>query len=181
MKKLLAVCAIVLGSLSATAQKTGYINSEEMIGIMPETEKASKELQEYQELLAQQYRELYSDLAVKDSLFKADSAKWTATKRQVVKDEMTKMFQDLQVMEQTAEQKIQAKRDEKLVPIRAKLLETIKTVAKENGYTYILESGAVIVGPPGDEVSGLVKKKLGIKDPAPAPGAAPKAPAKTGN
>jgi outer membrane protein len=51
-------------------------------------------------------------------------------------------------------------------------LETIKAVGKENAYTYVLDQNAVIVGPPGDDILPLVKKKLNIKDKE-----APKAPA----
>lgn len=47
-------------------------------------------------------------------------------------------------------------------------MDAIKAVAKESGYSYILDINAVIVGPPGDDVLGLVKKKLGIKEEMPA-------------
>jgi hypothetical protein len=40
----------------------------------------------------------------------------------------------------------------------------------------VLDYASVIVGPPGDDIIGLVKKKLGIKD---APAAKTAAPAKT--
>jgi hypothetical protein len=64
-------------------------------------------------------------------------------------------------------------------------MDAIKAVAKKNNYTYVLDVNSVIVGPPGDDIIGLVKKELGIKEAAPAtpPVQAPatKAPAKTGN
>jgi outer membrane protein len=66
---------------------------------------------------------------------------------------------------------MQEKQQELLIPILTKALETIKMVATENKYTYVLDQNSVIVGPPGDDLLPLVKKKLGIKD-------APKAPAK---
>ena len=69
------------------------------------------------------------------------------------------------------QQKLQEKQQELLIPIRNKALETIKVVAKENGYGYILDQNSVIVGPPGDDVLALVKKKLNIV-PKAAPGAA---------
>jgi outer membrane protein len=58
----------------------------------------------------------------------------------------------------------QQKAQEKITPLKEKALATIKEVAKENGYTYILDANSVVVGPPGDDLIGLVKKKLGIKD-----------------
>ena len=59
MKKLI-VAVVVLGitifGMSGTAisqNKIGYINTEELIGSMPEAEKANAELQEYQSALQQ--------------------------------------------------------------------------------------------------------------------------------
>jgi outer membrane protein len=49
-------------------------------------------------------------------------------------------------------------------------MNAVQSVAKENGYSYILDINAVIVGPPGDNIMILVKNKLGIKEtPAPRP------------
>ena len=63
----------------------------------------------------------------------------------------------------------QQEAQKKIAPIKSKALESIRAVAKENGYAYILDVNSVIVGPPGDDVIALVKKKMGIKDtPAPA-------------
>jgi outer membrane protein len=61
----------------------------------------------------------------------------------------------------------QQKAQEKITPLREKAMATIKEVAKESGYAYILDANSVIVGPPGDDLIGLVKKKMGIKDFAP--------------
>ena len=75
------------------------------------------------------------------------------------------------------QQKVQEKSQELIVPIRAKAYENIKLVAKESGYAYVMEASSVLVGPPGDDILPLVKKKLGIKEkeakPA-APAAKPK-------
>ena len=58
----------------------------------------------------------------------------------------------------------------KIAPVKTKALEAIKTVAKEKGYTYVIDDATSIlfVMPPGDDLLPFVKTKLGIKDPAPA-------------
>jgi outer membrane protein len=48
-------------------------------------------------------------------------------------------------------------------------MEAIKAVAKESNYAYVLDANSVLVGPPGEDVLPLVKKKLGIVDKAAAP------------
>ncbi len=59
MKKLIVAVVMALGIFSASAQnKIGYISTEELIGVMPEAEKANAELQEYQTSLAQQGQDM---------------------------------------------------------------------------------------------------------------------------
>jgi outer membrane protein len=71
----------------------------------------------------------------------------------------------------------QQEAQKKIAPLRTKAMEAIRAVAKESGYSYVLDINSVIVGPPGDDVLGLVKKKLGIKDaPETKPAATPKKP-----
>jgi outer membrane protein len=173
MKKL--IVAVVLGitffGLSGTAfsqNKIGYINTEELIGSMPEAEKANSELQEYQSALQQQGASYYTELNELDSLFARDSAKMNKATKDLKRNDMIALYQKVQGWQQTMQQKIGEKQQELLAPIQRKALDNIKAVAKENGYTYILEAGTLLVSPPSDDILPLVKKKLGIKDPVPA-------------
>jgi outer membrane protein len=69
------------------------------------------------------------------------------------------------------QQRIQQKSQDLIGPIKTKASEGIKATAKESGYAYVLESAAVLVGPPGDDILPLVKKKMGIKEPVAKPAA----------
>jgi Skp family chaperone for outer membrane proteins len=69
MKKLIVASVLALGFFTTSAQqKIGYINTEELMGAMPESEKASKDLTEYQQLLQQQNNDLIKELNEQDSL-----------------------------------------------------------------------------------------------------------------
>jgi outer membrane protein len=185
MKNLLVavVFAMSIFGLSDTAfsqTKIGYISTEELIGSMPEAEKANAQLQDYQTSLQQQGQDYYRELNEKDSLFGLDSAKLSPAAKELRKNDLIALYQKVQGWNQTMQQMIQQKSQELVVPIRTKAFETIKMVAKENGYAYVLEAASVLVGPPGDDILALVKKKMGIKDasaPA-APATAPKPGAK---
>ena len=101
--------------------------------------------------------------------------------REIKRNELIALYQKVQGWNQQAQDMYQQKLQEKLAPIRDKAMQTVKTVAKENGYSYVLDANSIMVGPPGDDLIDLVKKKLGIKDAAPAtapktPAAAPKKP-----
>ncbi len=169
MKKLIVAGVMVLGTfLNASAQnKIGYISLDELIGVMPEAEKADGELKEYQASLAQQGQDMMKELGDKDSLFVKDSAKLSPSMKEIKRNELIALYQRVQGWNQQAQDMYQQKAQEKITPLKEKALATIKEVAKENGYAYVLDANTVMVGPPGDDLIGLVKRKLGIKDTPP--------------
>ena len=171
MKKLIVAGVMVLGTfLNASAQnKIGYISLDELIGVMPEAEKADAELKEYQASLAQQGQDMMKELGDKDSLFVKDSAKLSPSMKEIKRNELIALYQRVQGWNQQAQDMYQQKAQEKITPLKEKAMATIKEVAKENGYSYVLDANTVMVGPPGDDLIGLVKKKLGIKDAPPVP------------
>jgi outer membrane protein len=187
MKKIVLIGLIAVSVLgftnTASAQgKIGYINTEELMGSMPESEKASKDLNEYQALLQQQNNDLLKELGEKDSLFVKDSARLSEAQKTFRRNELIKLYQEVQGFSQKAQETLQQRQQELLVPIRNKAMDAIKAVAKDNGYAYIIDntSGTLLIAPPGDDILQLVKKKLGIKDPAPAAPAGGKPPVKAG-
>ncbi len=172
MKKLIAavVFGISIFGLTNTAisqNKIGYINTEELIGAMPEAEKATTQLQDYQTALQQQGNDYQTELEEKNTLFVKDSAKLSVAAKELRRTGLIELYQKVQGWREVMQQKLQEKQQELLVPIRNKALETIKAVAKENAYTYVLDQNSVIVGPPGEDILPLVKKKLNIKEAAP--------------
>jgi outer membrane protein len=175
MKKLvlIAVAMLVIAGLGSTASaqgKIGYINSEELMASMPETEKANKDLTEYQELLQKQNNDLLKELGEKDSLFVKDSARLSEATKTFRRNELIKLYQEVQGFSQNAQEQLQQRSQQLMVPIRNKAMDAIKAVAKESGYAYVIDnsSGSLLIAPPGDDLLPLVKKKLNIKDPAPA-------------
>ena len=173
MKKFLVAVVMALGFFTASAQnKIAYISTEDLIGMMPEAAKADEELRDFQASLAQQGQDMMKELNEKDSIFVRDSTKLSPSMKEIKRGELIALYQRVQTWNQQANDIYQAKAQEKVAPLRAKALEAIRTVAKENGYAYVLDMNAVIVAPPGDDILNLVKKKLNIKDPA--PGTTPK-------
>jgi outer membrane protein len=174
------IVAVVFGisifGLTGTAfsqTKIGYISTEELIGSMPEAEKANTELQEYQAALQQQGGAYYKELGELDSLFNKDSATMSKATKELKRNDMIALYQKAQGWQQTSQQMIQEKQQALLGPIQRKAIDNIKLVAKESGYAYIFEAGSLLVSPPADDILALVKKKMGIVDKAPA--TAPKA------
>lgn len=170
MKKLIVAGVLAIGVFNASAQnKIGYINTDEIIAVMPEAEKADAELKEYQAALGEQGQERMATFTAKDSAFAKDSSKYSPSMKEIKRKELFELYQKVQGFQAEAQEMYQQEAQKKIAPIRAKAMDAIRVVAKENGYSYIFDMNAVIVAPPGDDVLPLVKKKLGIKEAAPAP------------
>ena len=165
MKKILVAGALFFGMLGSVQAQTkiGYIDADELLQSMPEAAKADQELKQYQEELGSTYQDLVKELQDQDSIFVKDSAKMTASMKEIKKGELMKKLQRVQTWQQESQELYQAKAQEKIAPIRQKAMDAIKTVAKEKGYAYVLDANTLIVSPPADDILPMVQAKLGIK------------------
>lgn len=172
MKKLLLGAVMALGVMSASAQtKIGYINTDELMASMPESAKIQAELNEFQTSLQQQGLTLQKEADAKRDQYFIDSVKLTPPMKEIRRNELVKLYSRLQNYDQEAQEESQKYVQTKIAPVRTKALDAIKAVAKEKGYTYVIDDASTIllVMPPGDDLLPMVKTKLGIKD-APAAG-----------
>ena len=168
MKKLFTivlVSAALLAASQVSAQtKFGYISTQELVTAMPEYKKADTSLAEYQNALNQQYAEKVADFNMRDSLLSGkDTAKYTKAQLEVKRNELGKVYVELQGWNQKAQQMYQAKEEETMKPILDRARKAIQDVAKENGYVYVFTKEQLLVFPPADDLLPLVKKKLGLK------------------
>lgn len=172
MKKLFLVAVMAVGILSASAQvKIGYINTDELMSMMPEAAKIQAELNDYQNSLQQEAIALQTDADKKRDQFFKDSATFSNSKKEIVREELVKLYTRLQGYDQEAQERTNAYAQNKIAPVRKRALDAINAVAKEKGYTYVIDDaqGSLLVMPAGDNLLPFVKTKLGIKEPAATP------------
>ena len=169
MKKLFTIVLVSAALLAASqvnaqALKFGYISTQELVTAMPDYKKADTSLAEYQNALNQQYAEKVADFNMRDSLLSGkDTSKYTKAQLEVKRNELGKVYVELQGWQQKAQQMYQAKEEETMKPILDKARKAIQDVAKENGYAYVFTKEQLLVFPPADDLLPLVKKKLGLK------------------
>lgn len=169
MKKIitiLAVCMITSFSVQAQ-QKIGHINSQLLLSLMPEMQKAQEEVKKlaisYQDQLAKMQKE-YNE---KGQAFQA-AAKDTKIS-DAIKEVKLNEIQDLEnrivKLSKSGEQKVADKEKELAAPIIKKADEAIKAVAKEQNYSFVIDSstGALLHALDADNLLNAVKAKLGIK------------------
>ena len=169
MKKNLFIVAVVMGLVMAgnttkAQTKIGYISLQELIPTMPEYKKADTALNDYQNALGQNFEDMKREYYEKDSLLQSkDSLKYTTAQKEIKRREVSELLVKLQGWQQQAQQLYQQKQQDLISPIQKKAVEAIQAVAKENGYTYVLNKETLLVSPPAEDILPLVKKKLGIK------------------
>jgi outer membrane protein len=177
MKKLLLGAVMALGFMSASAQtKIGYINTDELMSVMPEAAKIQTDLAEYQTSLQQQGVALAKEADSKRDQYYIDSLKLSPSMKEIRKNDLIKLYTRLQNYDQEAQEEAQKYAQGKIAPVQKRAMDAVKALAKEKGYTYVIDnaSNILLVMPPGDDLLPMVKAKLGIKDtpaaPAPATG-----------
>lgn len=171
MKKFITIALLSMGifgfSTASNAQKIGYISADEIIQLMPEAAEIQTQLNQYQQSLYQNADDQKTALNEAVQKFYKDSATMSPSLKEVKRTDLQKKVQDLSGMDQKIQSQFEAKRQELSLPIQKKLQAAIESVAKENGYSYVLPREALIYMPPTSDIGPLVIKKLGLKEPAP--------------
>jgi len=161
----------------AQGPKLGHINSAELMQMMTGVKEANDKLEAYQKALEDQLRSMYTEFQTKSGDYDAKKGLMPDAVREQKEKELDQLQKNIQEFQQTAQEKINAKREELLSPISKKAEQAIKEVAKENNYTYIFDSslGVLIYAFDSFDIMDLVKKKLNIVTPAPGANLDPKA------
>ncbi len=185
MKKVTVVFVVMIAMIANTyAQKVnkfGYLNSLELLSLMPEKAKADSVIDKYGQELDALGQQMYAEYQKKaaDAQQKVEKKLLTEEQTELLGKELADMEKRIQDFQQQSQEKIQAKQDKTYAPVLAKVNEAIKAVAKANGYTYIFDAsaGSLLYVDESDNVLPLLKAHMKLPEPkvkAPAPGTAPK-------
>ena len=142
MKKILILIALALPILASaeTTTKLGYVNTQELFTLLPEV----KQVQSRMDSLNKQYEDMLvgmqEEYKKKVSDYEQKQATMTDAMKQIQEEELYTMQQRIQTAYQTAQQDLEQKRQEYLVPVQKKMIEAVKEVGEKNGYTYIFDS-----------------------------------------
>ena len=149
---------------SQTNAKFGYIDSNKILTEMPQTDSLQKELKNYADYLDQQMQTMGQEYQKKVQDYQQNVAGMSDLIRQTKEKEITDLQQRIQAFQSSADQDLQKKQQELFSPLIQKVKDAISAVGKENGYNYIMDVGTgAVVYYEGDDVSALVKKKLGVQ------------------
>jgi outer membrane protein len=153
------------------AQKTGYIDVNVVIQIMPDAAKIDSLMEKFQaDSLGRQFDILLKDYKYRDSIL---TSKDTLTMPASVKLQHQQTLQNdayqIQNWQSISQQYYQGKQNQLLEPVYRKVMNAVQAVAREKGYTYVYDKSVLIIGPTGDDLLPAVAQKLNIKVPPQVP------------
>jgi outer membrane protein len=165
MKKILIVLMLI-APMSLLAQKYGYVNSAELVQLMPEFKQAQKKIQDLEAKYTADFESMRTELEKKGTEFEKlqqDSVPENILKRRY--EELMQLQERLQVYGQEVSANLARAEQEEMVAIQTKLRDALDLVGREGGYVCIfdLSGGMPYVSKTlCEDVTMKVRTKLGI-------------------
>jgi outer membrane protein len=148
------------------AQKFGYVNSAEIIQVMPEYAKALKDIQALEKMYTDDFNSMRTELEKKGTEFEKmqqDSVPENILKRRY--EELMQMQERMQQYGQEVQANLQKAEGEKMMEIQKVLKGALDAVGNEGTYVLIFDisSGIPFINTTlCDDVTAKVRAKLGI-------------------
>ena len=167
LKKITLFFVAAVLPLFAMAQtvKLGYINSQEVMMMMPEVNDVEKQLAEFNEKNMKYLQDMEKEIQDKYAKYEQEKNNMTDAIRRVQEEELMGLQQRLQTTYQALQQEAQKKQTELIQPLQEKLRIAIESVSKKQGLTmvYDMMSGAILYkSDAAIDITPAVKKELGI-------------------
>ena len=160
---LLAFLCLPLG-MRAQEVKIAHVNTMEIFSAMPETATAETELANLQQSFRTDIQRMEEEYGKKYTEFmqEADSLVQSIKVRRM--QEIEDLKNRIETFYQDAEQQMVKKRNDLQTPILQKIQNAIKALGEEQGYTFMMETGAFLfISPKAIDATPLLKAKLGLK------------------
>jgi outer membrane protein len=180
MRKLVLLAVLAIGTFAGHAQtqtastKIGYADVDYIFGQMPDSKRIDAELKSLQTQLKNQIdskvQEFQKKLAEYNEAVKANTMPDAV--RANTERELQQLQQNIEKLQQDAQTNLQNKQLQLMEPVYKKVGDNIEIVAKENGYSLVLNTvvggiDVVLYGDKTNDISDLVLKKLGVTPAAP--------------
>lgn len=146
-------------------EKIGYLNSALLLEADPEAKAIEKKLETLFKGKEAELENLGKSAQNKMQSYQENAHLLNETERKSREEELIGLDQQLQKMQYDASNEMERKRQELLAPVLKKMDKAVKQVAKENGYTYVLDpsAGGIVFADTTRDLLPLVKAKLGLK------------------
>lgn len=164
MKKYLLLSLVLCAVNMLSAQKFGYVNSQELLVSLPQIKTADTEIETFQKTLMEKGQKMVTEFETEYKAYMEEANKGLLSKVQMQQKEevLTGKQQTIQSYEQEVQAQLTTKRESLYKPILDKVTNTIKTFGKANGYTLIFDSstGNILHALDTDNLFEAIKAEL---------------------
>ncbi|MBN1186896.1 MAG: OmpH family outer membrane protein [Bacteroidales bacterium] len=163
---LVALVVTLTNSYAQKSPKLGHINSQELLAAMPETDSAQAKIQRIAKEFEDQLEIMQVEFNNKYQKYLQEQKNYTDLVRKAKENELQDLQQRIQEFQYTAQEEIENQRNELFQPIIDKAQKAVKDVARENGFTYVFDTGTGAVvywAEDSEDLMAKVKAKLGVK------------------
>lgn len=151
-----------------TAQKIGYADWDYIFSQLPEYKQIEAEMKTHGDQLQNQLQAKYKDYETKLKAYQTGAATMVDAVRRDKETELTQLQENIQKFQQDAQTSIQNKQDQLMSPVFTRVGKAIEDVAKEQGYTFIINPQLVgggdilLYSDVKFDISDSVLKKMGV-------------------
>ena len=149
MKNIVIALVTLIALSSCTQQKTGYVDSIELMKAYKAVKALEKEIEEDQNTLQVTYQQIAMAFEKEVQEFQAKSKTISRKKGEERYQELMLKQQQIQQSQQNESQKLQNESQEKMNEIIEDVKDFVEEYAKANSYTFVLgsnDSGNVLYG-----------------------------------
>ncbi len=164
--KLIVVIALIISSITIAQSKVGTVNSEFIIGKMPQMKQVINRVNNYGKQLDSTFQVKATNYKAKVDAYKAVEKTLPETEKKTKIQELQSLDQEMVQFRQNGATMIKLRRDEYMRPLYKKVSELISEIAKEEGYTQVLTTSGNEFAFIDDrfDITKKVLAKLGITE-----------------
>lgn len=173
IKVLLVLLVVAFSSMSMQAQKSkvGVINVGEILLLMPAYDSVQVAYSNKYKAIQQDLQLMYAEFQQKQQDFTTNQDNFTPIIKGMKMQELEDLQKRIETLQQGAQQELDAFEQAEVKPLLDKIKKNIEIVAKENGFTHVMNNSQeqMLYFEESYNIFPLVKAKMGLKDKIIAP------------
>ena len=167
MLKKIALILLLIAPMSVFAQKFGHFNAQEILAVMPETQKAQTDIDTMRKQYEDEIKRTEDEVSKKFAAYQQEQANLPKNIQERRQKELQDLAEKGMQYQRDAQQELERSWMEMLEPIYKKLNDAVKAVGDEGGYVYLFDISTTQIPYVNEtlstNVSAAIKAKLGIQ------------------
>ena len=164
MKRLLLLILISIVPMFTMAQmKFATVRLQEVFEMMPETQEANKKVKELAKKYEAENQTLKTEYEIKYTDYVKSRANMPQNIRARREQELMLISQSIEDFMMVAQNDVKQQQELLMMPIKAKLMEAVKSVGDEGGYAFVVDEAQMLYkGVNFEDITVFVQAKLGL-------------------